>query len=527
MNTLSPSAAADDPGSNSDTHPTLNLTHATPLHAAYHHDFERWCEECVTITDKLTGLPVPFRLNAPQRRLAAVMERRRREGKPVRIILLKARQWGGSTLVQAYMAWHQLVRKKGRNALVCAHVKDAAASIRAVYTTLLDHYPDNFRTPDPAQWKLRPYSQTQSTLWLPARQARIAITSANNPEALRGASYHLAHLSEAAFWGGGDTRAASAIIRTVCGSVPDAPDTLIVIESTADGPDNWFAQEWQRAIDGESDMIPVFVPWHEIEIYRHPLNADQRRELLDTADEYERRLLDAGVKAEAVAWYRRKRREYATHAEMMAEFPSTPREAFATRTSSPFPASLLQQPCRQPVPPRAPYPSPPLLVAAIGRECALCEFVSHHGCIHLTAESAHPDLRSMMQAITQRMHEPSRPLLAIVEATPAGSHPHGSWCLRHAAAKGWPLCYNADSPLLQLSASPAATSLLGEMTDLHISHLAEERMFDTNAARLSLYSLFDPAAPWRSPLVMARMAASLLLESAINLSPLSPDDFLP
>lgn len=79
----------------------------------YTEDFERWCRECVSVTDKLTGAVVPFVLNAPQRRLAAVMEEQRRAGKPVRVILLKARQWGGSTLVQVYMAWMQLVRHTG------------------------------------------------------------------------------------------------------------------------------------------------------------------------------------------------------------------------------------------------------------------------------------------------------------------------------------------------------------------------------------------------------------------------------
>lgn len=72
------------------------VTRRPVTHAAYFDDFERWCEECVTVADKLSGLPVPFRLNAPQKRLARVMEARRRAGRPVRVILLKARQWGGS-----------------------------------------------------------------------------------------------------------------------------------------------------------------------------------------------------------------------------------------------------------------------------------------------------------------------------------------------------------------------------------------------------------------------------------------------
>ena len=98
----------------------------------YYEDFELWCRECVTITDKLTGRPIPFTLNAPQRRVLAVLEQQRQAHRPLRLILLKARQWGGSTLVQVYMAWMQLVRRTGWNSLICGHVKDASANIRGM-----------------------------------------------------------------------------------------------------------------------------------------------------------------------------------------------------------------------------------------------------------------------------------------------------------------------------------------------------------------------------------------------------------
>ena len=71
----------------------------------YAENFSLWAEECVKVIDKESGREVPFRLNAPQRRVAALMEKQRRARLPVRVILLKARQWGGSTLVQVYMAW--------------------------------------------------------------------------------------------------------------------------------------------------------------------------------------------------------------------------------------------------------------------------------------------------------------------------------------------------------------------------------------------------------------------------------------
>ncbi len=61
------------------------------------HDFEFWCARCVIVRDKLTGADIPFVLNRPQRRLVAALESMRLASKPIRIIMLKARQWGGST----------------------------------------------------------------------------------------------------------------------------------------------------------------------------------------------------------------------------------------------------------------------------------------------------------------------------------------------------------------------------------------------------------------------------------------------
>ncbi|MDE5642668.1 MAG: hypothetical protein K2I56_04175, partial [Muribaculaceae bacterium] len=42
------------------------------------HDFEYWCAVCATVKHKLEGRDVPFMLNRPQRRVAAIMEGDRR-----------------------------------------------------------------------------------------------------------------------------------------------------------------------------------------------------------------------------------------------------------------------------------------------------------------------------------------------------------------------------------------------------------------------------------------------------------------
>src|SRR5690606_34726975 len=81
------------------------------------HDFEFWASTTVRIKPKEGGDFIPFILNKPQRKLLAKLESQRLADKPIRQIILKARQWGGSTLVQIYMAWIQLRHKTNWNSL--------------------------------------------------------------------------------------------------------------------------------------------------------------------------------------------------------------------------------------------------------------------------------------------------------------------------------------------------------------------------------------------------------------------------
>lgn len=304
----------------------------------YMDNFPLWCRECVFITDKLSGAVVPFILNKPQRRVAAQLEQMRRSARPIRMIMLKARQWGGSTLIQIYMAWMQLIRRTGWNSLICGHVKDASANIRGMYSLMLRNYPDALKGDNPRDFAFVPFEGSRNILIIPARDCRVALASALAANSLRGGNYQMAHLSEVAFWGEGDTQIAEQTIRSIAGSVAMEPDTLLVMESTADGEDNFFAQEWHRAVAGKSDKVPVFVPWYEIEIYRKPFATPaERKALIAALDDYERSLLALdGVDLEALNWYHHKRREYTTHEQMCAEYPTTPAEAFTASADPPL-----------------------------------------------------------------------------------------------------------------------------------------------------------------------------------------------
>ncbi|MCH5328693.1 MAG: hypothetical protein J1E02_06705 [Coprobacter sp.] len=322
------------------------------------YDFEFWAATCVTIKDKLSGSDIPLFLNYPQRRLLALLEHDRRQRKPIRIILLKARQWGGSTLTQTYMAWMQLVHRTGWNSVICAHLKDAAANIKGMYAKLLENYPDFLSDGNPVRFE--PFQQMHNTSILRATRCKVTIGSAETPNSIRGTDIAMAHLSEVAFWPNTKEKRSTDLIRSVAATIPLVPDTIVVLESTANGTGDYFHTEYTLARKGQSDKTPLFIPWYEIEMYRLPVPDSEA--LIRQFTPYDRYLWEAGATLEAIAWYRQKRKEYQQPADMMAEYPSNETEAFAhsgERVFDPERIQALRNGCTPPLATGELQPDPP------------------------------------------------------------------------------------------------------------------------------------------------------------------------
>ena len=288
------------------------------------YDFEYWCCRCVKITDKMTGQLIPFELNRPQRKLLRTMEGQRLAGQPVRIILLKARQWGGSTLVQVYIAWLQLVVYKGKNSIIVGHKRNSSFAIKQMLRTILANYPKEFLE-DGEEMKLTNVRESKDIQEITGRECSTCLTSSYSSDAARGLNLAFAHLSEVAFWNANRNIDPNDLIRTVTGTIPLAAGTVIVMESTANGMNSFFYNEWQRAMAGKSAFVPVFVAWNEIDIYRKELDDGFD---LEGCDEYEQGLWDKGCTLEQVYWYHEKRKEFSEHNLLKAEFPSNDVEAF-------------------------------------------------------------------------------------------------------------------------------------------------------------------------------------------------------
>lgn len=333
-------------------------------------DFSFWAEHFVKIKCKGGGDDIPFRLNAPQRRLVATFERARRSGRPIRVILLKARQWGASTCTQLYMAWLQLVQRKGLNSLIIAHQSAATDEIKDMFDRMLEAYPlwmlhDEDEDFPPKEKKMAAVGRSGSNFRVPQRNCKVKLGTAERPDSCRGGDYNLVHLSEVGMWRKTDGKRPEDIVRSACSGVMLASDTMIVLESTANGTGNFFHREYLAARAGESQFEAVFVPWYEIEQYElapaDPL--ESARQLLARRGEehcsgrrqpgaYMWRLWEAGATLEALEWYQSERRKYSEHAEMASEFPSNEVEAFAHsgfRVFDPMQVDRLRQECREPL----------------------------------------------------------------------------------------------------------------------------------------------------------------------------------
>ncbi len=322
------------------------------LRAEY--DFEFWAWRCVEISDKQTGRMMRMKLNRPQRKLLGVMEGQRRGGMPVRVILLKSRQWGGSTLTQIYYAWLQTVVAEGLNSLICAQVLNTSGTIRRMYDRLLRNYPREL-CDDEEQWRrlkkgLVSSGDGSSSRIVSGRRATVTVGSSFGQDAVRGLDIRLAHLSEVAFWRDTDLMKPADFVRAICSGIALQPLTAVVIESTANGVGNYFHKEWLRAKDGSSDKAAVFVGWHEIE--ENVADAGDVGQIVSQMDEYERNLWRRGLTLEQIRWYQLKRREAPDHSKVMAEYPTDDTEAFVNSGFGVFAPDLVERmrsTCHDPV----------------------------------------------------------------------------------------------------------------------------------------------------------------------------------
>ena len=334
------------------------------------YDFPFWAAFYVYIKCKGGGEDVLFHLNRPQRRLVERLEKMREARKPIRLILLKARQWGGSTCIQIYFAWLQLVHNVGLNSLIVGHVKDASTEVKDMFDRMLKAYPVGMlykqgEMYDDNEPKLIGVGGAQNIQRIPQRNCKIKIGTAEKPDSARGGDYNLVHCTEVGLWKTTEGKTPQQIVRSACSGILLRPNTAIVYESTANGTGNFFQIEYDAAKAGQSQFDFLFISWFEIEQYAAPVddivefatslwknrnnkNTNSNRE---ESGQYLWWLWEQGATLEAIWWYIQERAKYTDHGDMASEYPSDDVEAFVhsgARVFDKYKVEALKKTCKPP-----------------------------------------------------------------------------------------------------------------------------------------------------------------------------------
>ena len=238
-------------------------------------DFEFYARHALRIRTK-EGEIKPLVINAAQKIFLEVVLRQLKTTGKVRVITTKGRQQGISTLIGAIMYWWTS-QHKATKAIVVTHQSDSTKALFDLTKRYHDNCPDI----------LKPHTKYSSRkeLTFDVLDSSYMVATAGGDAIGRGETIQLAHLSEAAFY---PPATARDNINGLLQSIPNAPNTFVFIESTANGVSGPFYDIWKNAIEGKNEFEPVFIPWFIQEEYREPVPAsfDKTPDELDLVETY-------------------------------------------------------------------------------------------------------------------------------------------------------------------------------------------------------------------------------------------------
>jgi hypothetical protein len=267
-------------------------------------------------------------MNHAQRNFLERCERQLQTRGNIRACVLKARQIGLSTIIEAIiftmsMLWDNL------NSLIISHEKDSAEALLGMTRRYWDTYP----------WKdmhVEKYSGKTQLSWSDTG-SNVQVATAKNVNAGRSRTIHCLHASEVAFYDDPET-----LMTGLRQAIPTKGLSAVFYESTANGVGNFFHRTCVAAMKSTSEYEFFFYPWHEHPEYTAEFIPDIEHAKfvnLGDLDEEELTLRAMGIPDERLIW-----RRYAIENlcqgdvdKFHQEYPTTPHEAFVSTGRNVFP----------------------------------------------------------------------------------------------------------------------------------------------------------------------------------------------
>jgi hypothetical protein len=271
-------------------------------------------------------------MNHAQREFLERCENQLNDHGRIRACVLKARQIGLSTIIEAIIFTLSMLYTH-LNSLVISHEKDSAEALLGMTNRYWETYLFNkFHEPK--------YSGRTQLSWAD-NGSNIQIATAKNVNAGRSRTIHCLHASEVAFYDDPET-----LMTGLRQSIPTNGLSAVFYESTANGVGNFFHRQCVSAMKSQSEYEFFFYPWHEHPEYvakSMPSSEQAKYTRLGDLDDEELALRKMGLGDDRLMW-----RRYAIENlcqgdvdKFHQEYPTTPHEAFVSTGRNVFPLEKL------------------------------------------------------------------------------------------------------------------------------------------------------------------------------------------
>ena len=273
-------------------------------------DFAYYVSRVVKIQTKDGGIR-PFLLNDSQKYLHQRLEAQKARQGYIRALLLKCRQWGGSTYTEA-RGYSLTSRRENQTGLVMAHRDDASTNLFRMIKRMKEY--------DEVYCPVTEQSNAKELVFRTPANSRYMVQTAGKTTASgvgRSFFYRFVHCSEVAWWGEMGAHTMGGLMEAVPSEHPGILGTEVIWETTANGYDSLFYSRWQETEEalkrGEpSEWDLIFIPWFWHTAYSLELDEDQRAYVMAHLSEEEKWLMRQKrhdgqyVSAGQVAWRRQK-----------------------------------------------------------------------------------------------------------------------------------------------------------------------------------------------------------------------------
>jgi hypothetical protein len=286
-------------------------------------NFALFSSNCLIIRTKNDGLK-PLVLNRAQRFIHAKIQEQLASIGKVRVILLKGRQQGASTYVEARFIWLTTMTC-GVRAFILTHEAKSTNSLFNMTSRFYDNLPTLSQDSHTHNFKPTLEKSNAKELIFTHLDSGFEVGTAGNKGVGRGDTLQFFHGSEVSRWPN-----ASEHTQGILQAIPDGDGTEIILESTGNGLGNFFHQQWKEAEAEQSEYIAIFIPWFWQLEYSVYVQSDFAR------TQYEEELAKLyGLSNEQMAWRRLKIKSLGDGCSngekaFKQEYPMCSAEAFQT-----------------------------------------------------------------------------------------------------------------------------------------------------------------------------------------------------